>query len=153
MVVISSRLSDEKVVVRVSSLSCKYRTIGPKQIWSFIWISIFRGYFWAFHFFKYVNFGEISQWDSKWNEFLSEQAFFWSQDCFQNIQEGWQNRIFGALEQSHIIVASWPFAKVIPQRENHFGKRKAFYNTQRLCSKAQKILFCPPKYSYNYWIK
>ena len=42
--------------------------------------------------------------------------------------------------------ACCPFVKMIPQWENHFGKRKACYNTLWLCSKGLKILFFPP-----YW--
>ena len=37
---------------------------------------------------------------------------------------------------------------MIPQWKNHFGKRKACYKTLWLCSKAPKILFCQPYWSY-----
>ena len=52
----------------------------------------------------------------------------------------------GAVSQR--IVVSCPFAKMIPQQENHFGKRKACNIT--LYTKAPKILFCPPYSRYIY---
>ena len=48
-----------------------------------------------------------------------------------HINQGWQNKIFEALKQSHSLLqqASYPFAKMIPKWKNQFGKRKACYNT------------------------
>ena len=47
---------------------------------------------------------------------------------------------------SKVIVysASFPFAKMIVPLGDHFRKRTVCYNTQWLCSKAPKILFCQP---------